>query len=54
MRNEIATGELWQSFRAVREGEVYYLSSDDAFGMSANLDWYTAFDFLTETVFAQA
>ena len=54
MRNEIATGELWQSFRAVREGEVYYLSSDDAFGMSANLDWYAAFDFLTETVFAQA
>lgn len=54
MRNEIATGELWQSFRAVREGEVYYLSSDDAFGMSANLDWFKAFDFLTETVFAQA
>lgn len=54
MRNEIATGELWQSFRAVREGEVYYLSSDDAFGMSANLDWFKAFDFLTDTVFAQA
>lgn len=54
MRNEIATGEIWQNFEAVREGEVYYLSSEDGFGMSANLDWYKSFDFITDVVFGQA
>ena len=53
MREEIETGEIWQNFRAVREGEVYWLSSDDGFGMSANLGWYRSFDFLTDTVFAE-
>lgn len=53
MREEIQTGEIWQSFRAVREGEVYYLSSDDGFGMSANLGWFESFDCLTDTVFAE-
>lgn len=52
MREEIETGEIWQSFRAVREGEVYWLSSDDGFGMSANLGWFESFDFLTDTVFS--
>ena len=54
MREEIETGAIWQNFRAVREGEVYYLSSDDGFGMSANLGWYESFDYLTDTVFAEA
>ncbi len=53
MREEVQTGEIWQSFRAVREGEVYYLSSDDGFGMSANLGWFESFDYLTDTVFAE-
>lgn len=54
MREEIETGEIWQNFRAVREGEVYYLSSDDGFGMSANLGWFESFDYLTDVVFAEA
>lgn len=52
MREEIATGEIWKSFRAVQEGEVYYLSSEDGFGMSCNLGWYDSFDYLTDVVFA--
>lgn len=54
MRNEIATGAIWQNFEAVRNGEVYYLSSEDGFGMSANLDWFRSFDFITDVVFGQA
>lgn len=53
MKEEIATGEIWQSFRAVQDGEVYYLSSDYGFGMSANLEWYDSFDYLTDVVFAE-
>ena len=45
-------GEIWKSFRAVQEGEVYYLSSEDGFGMSCNLGWYDSFDYLTDVVFA--
>ena len=47
------TGMRPRFFRAVREGEVYYLSSDDGFGMSANLGWFESFDYLTDTVFAE-
>ena len=53
MWDEIEMWEIWQYFRAVREGEVYWLSSDDGFGMSANLGWYRSFDFLPDTVFAE-
>ena len=54
MREEMETGEIWKSFRAVQEGEVYYLSSEDGFGMSCNLGWYESFDFLTDVVFADS
>ncbi len=54
MREEIASGAIWQNFRAVREGEVYYLSSDDGFGMSCNLGWFESFDYLTDVVFADS
>ena len=31
---------------------MYYLSSEDGFGMSCNLGWYDSFDYLTDVVFA--
>lgn len=37
---------IWGALDACQNGEVYYLSEDDYFGMSANLHWTVALDYL--------
>lgn len=45
MRNEFATNDAWQYYDAVKENKIYYLPSDK-FGMSADLSWTDALDYL--------
>lgn len=41
MKNEFATNDVWQHFRAVQEGRVYYLDHN-LFHMSADFKWKDA------------
>lgn len=35
---------VWKNFRAVKNGRIHYLSTNDGFGVSANLEWTTALE----------
>ncbi len=41
MKNEFATNDIWQHFRAVQEGRIYYLDHN-LFHMSADFKWKDA------------
>lgn len=45
MEEEFENNSMWQYFDAVKNGEIYYLSSEQ-FGVSANLDWKDALEIL--------
>ena len=47
------TDTVWKNFRAVQSGKVYYLSSGDGFGVSANLEWTTALETLRPIFFGE-
>lgn len=49
LKDEFATNDTWKHFRAVEEGNVYYLPYD-LFGMSATFDYPDALDYL-ENIF---
>lgn len=44
---------VWKNFRAVQNGNVYYLSTEDGFGVSANLDWTQALETLKPIFFGE-
>lgn len=44
---------VWKNFRAVQNGDIYYLSADDGFGVSANLAWTTALETLKPIFFGE-
>ncbi|MDE5942982.1 MAG: ABC transporter substrate-binding protein [Clostridia bacterium] len=44
---------VWKNFRAVQSGEVYYLSTNNGFGVSANLEWTTALETLRPIFFGE-
>lgn len=52
MEKEFAENRTWQYYEAVKEGNITYLPSK-YFGMSANLDWTDALDYLAP-VFQEA
>lgn len=45
MEKDFAENSIWQHFDAVKEGKITYLPSE-YFGMSANLSWTEALDYL--------
>ena len=47
------TDAVWKNFRAVQNGNVYYLSAEDGFGVSANLDWTQALETLKPIFFGE-
>ena len=52
MEEEFATGTTWQYYDAVKNGEVYYLSSS-MFGMSASLDWTESLEYLKPILYGE-
>ena len=44
---------VWSNFSAVKNGKVYYLSTDDGFGVSANLAWTKALETLRPIFFGE-
>ena len=44
---------VWKNFSAVQEGNIYYLSTEDGFGVSANLDWTQALETLKPIFFGE-
>lgn len=48
--DEFKTNDIWQHFDAVQEGRVYDLSNEH-FGMSANFDYPTALEELSELLY---
>lgn len=44
---------VWKNFRAVKNGRIHYLSTDDGFGVSANLDWITALETIKPIFFGE-
>ena len=44
---------IWKNFDAVKNGKVYYVSTADGFGVSANLDWTKAFETLRPIFFGE-
>lgn len=53
IENLTETDIVWKNFRAVRNGKIYYLSTEDGFGVSANLDWTTALETLKPIFFEE-
>ena len=47
------TNAVWKNFRAVQNGDVYYLSAEDGFGVSANLGWTQALETLKPIFFGE-
>lgn len=47
------TNAVWKNFRAVQNGEIYYLSAADGFGVSANLGWTQALETLKPIFFGE-
>ena len=47
------TNAVWKNFRAVQNGDVYYLSAADGFGVSANLGWTQALETLKPIFFGE-
>lgn len=47
------TNAVWKNFRAVQNGDVYYLSTEDGFGVSANLGWTQALETLKPIFFGE-
>ena len=47
------TSTVWKNFTAVKNSKVYYLSTDDGFGVSANLDWTKALETLRPIFFGE-
>ena len=47
------TNAVWKNFRAVQNGEIYYLSAEDGFGVSANLGWTQALETLKPIFFGE-
>lgn len=44
---------VWKNFRAVKNGRIQYLSTDDGFGVSANLEWTTALETIKPIFFGE-
>ena len=44
---------VWKNFDAVKNGKVYYVSTADGFGVSANLDWTQALETLRPIFFGE-
>ena len=44
---------VWKNFRAVKNKRIYYLSTADGFGVSANLDWTQALETLRPIFFGE-
>ncbi|MDE5666731.1 MAG: ABC transporter substrate-binding protein [Clostridia bacterium] len=47
------TDAVWKNFSAVSDNKVYYLSTNDGFGVSANLDWTKALETLRPIFFGE-
>lgn len=44
---------VWKNFRAVKNGRIHYLSTNDGFGVSANLEWTTALETIKPIFFGE-
>ncbi len=44
---------VWKNFRAVKNKKIYYLSTADGFGVSANLEWTTALETIKPIFFGE-
>ncbi|MBQ8663149.1 MAG: ABC transporter substrate-binding protein [Eubacterium sp.] len=52
MEEEFKTDSTWQYYDAVKNNEIYYLSSD-MFGMSATLEWTESLDYLKPILYGE-
>lgn len=51
IKNLVKNDTVWKNFDAVQNGKIYYVSTADGFGVSANLDWTRALETLRPIFF---